>query len=181
MVRTIAICCGLLASALLAPPLPSAVPRSIVIGTAAAIVYPLPYRTTTAQTSWDLEVTVLNLINTERVAAGLRPLMPHATIRSAARAHGAEMFAFGYLSHFSLTRRSPLQRVLERGVRTRIVGENIAYASDIRMAHLSLMASDEHRQNILSGDYDLVGIGVLDGGPYGVIVVQDFSRRPLSP
>jgi len=166
----------LITAAVLAAPVPTASHGSIVEGTPTTmIVYPLPYRTTAAQTSWDLEVTMLNLINNNRVAAGLAPLMPHATIRSVARAHGREMFAFGYLSHVSRSGLSPRQRVLRRGVRVRSVGENIAYAADIREAHEALMASEAHRQNILLPDYRLVGIGVLDGGPQGLVVVQDFS------
>jgi len=150
-------------------------PRPIVAGTP-AVVYPLPVRATDVQTSWDLEVTVLNLINNERVAVGLAPLMPHATIRSVARAHGREMFAWGYLSHVSRSGLGPQQRVLARGVRVRVVGENLAYASGIREAHEALMASEAHRQNILLPQYQLVGIGVIDGGPYGVIVVQNFGN-----
>lgn len=147
----------------------------LVAGPHGALVYPLPYRMPEPQTSWDLELIALNLLNQERVAAGLAPLMPHATIRRAARAHGVDMFAFGYLSHMSRDGRSPEQRVKRLGVRVRMVGENLAYAQDLRAAHEALMASAGHRQNILLPEYRLVGIGVIDGGPYGLIVVQNFS------
>jgi len=141
----------------------------------APVVYALPYRMPEPQTNWDLELIVLNLINQERVAVGLAPLMPHATIRRAARAHGVDMFAFGYLSHLSRDGRSPQQRVKRLGVRVRMVGENLAYAQDLRAAHEALMASAGHRQNILLPEYRLIGIGVVDGGPWGVVVVQNFS------
>jgi uncharacterized protein YkwD len=148
----------------------------VVAGTSLAmVVLPLPYRTTTAQTSWDLEVTTLNLMNNERVAAGLAPLMPHATMRAAARDHGREMFAYGYLSHVSRAGLTPVQRVQRRGVRVQVVGENIAYAADVREAHEALMASEAHRQNILLPDYRLVGIGVVDGGSLGVVIVENFG------
>ncbi len=166
----------LLTAAVLAAPAPTVVPGPIIAGMPTSlIVYPLPYRTTAAQTSWDLEVTMLNLINNERVAAGLLPLMPHATMRSVARAHGREMFAFGYLSHQSRNGLSPQQRIIRRGIRVRLIGENLAYAADIREAHEALMASEAHRQNILLSDYRLVGIGVVDGGTYGVVVVENFG------
>lgn len=141
----------------------------------APVIYPLPYRLPEPETNWDLELAALNLINQERVAAGLRPLMPHATIRRAARAHGSDMFAFGYLSHVSRDGRNPEQRVKRLGVRVRMVGENLAYAQDVRAAHEALMASAGHRQNILLPKYRLIGIGVMDGGPLGVVVVQNFS------
>lgn len=168
---------ALLTVAVLVTSAPTASRGPIVAGAPTAMIaYPLPYRTTTAQTSWDLEVMMLNLINNERVAAGLAPLMPHATIRSVARAHGREMFAFGYLSHVSRSGLSPQQRVLRRGVHVRMVGENIAYAADVREAHEALMASEAHRQNILMPEYRLVGIGVIDGGTYGVVVVENFGN-----
>ncbi len=166
----------LLAAAAMAAPAPPLSPGPVVLGAPAAwATYPLPFRTTAAQSSWEHEVTMLNLINNERAAAGLPPLMPHATIRSVARAHGLEMFAFGYLSHVDRRGLGPQQRVLRRGVRVRMVGENIAYAGSIREAHEALMTSEAHRQNILLPDYRLVGIGVIDGGPYGVVVVENFG------
>jgi len=56
------------------------------------------------------------------------------------------------------------------------VGENLAYARDVQLAHRLLMNSPGHRANILSPIYRWIGIGVMDGGPYGVIVVEDFTN-----
>ncbi len=142
--------------------------------------YPLPVRVASPQIDEDHEVTVLNLVNQQRVAAGLAPLLPHATIQSAARAHGREMFAWGYLTHVSRDGRSPRDRVLGLGVRVRLIGENLAYAEDARAAHDALMASEPHRRNILLPRYRLVGVAVVDGGPEGVIVVEDFSDEGIT-
>jgi uncharacterized protein YkwD len=147
----------------------------VALGESPTTVYPLPVRTTTAHVDGDLEMAVLNLVNEERVAAGLVPLMPHASIQTAARNHGREMFAWGYLSHRSRDGRMPRDRVLGLGVRVRLIGENLAYAADARSAHEALMASQAHRRNVLFPAYRLVGIGVVDGGEDGVIVVEDFS------
>lgn len=168
---------GLLLLALFMPAPEGAHPAMapLVAGGRNTATLPLPYRVPTAQASWQLEVTTLHLVNRERVAAGSAPLMPHAGIRTAARAHGKEMFAFGYLSHRSLDGRWPDQRVKGLGVRVSIVGENLAYAKDVRQAHEVLVASLPHRKNMLSPRYRLIGIAVLDGGPFGVIVVQNFS------
>ncbi len=138
-------------------------------------VYPLPARVAVSQIDEADEATVLNLVNQERLAAGLVPLMPHATIQSAARAHGREMFASGYLTHLSRDGRTPRDRVLELGVRVHVIGENLAYAADVRAAHGALMASEPHRRNILLPEYRLIGVAVLDGGADGVIIVEDFS------
>src|SRR5689334_14823360 len=88
-------------------------------------VYPLPARITTSHIDEADEAVMLNLVNQERVASGLVPLMPHATIQSAARAHGREMFAAGYLTHLSRDGRTPRDRVLGLGVRVRVIGENL--------------------------------------------------------
>lgn len=143
-------------------------------------VYALPVRVASPLIDEDREITVLNLINQQRMTAGIAPLMPHATIQSAARAHGREMFAWGYLTHLSRDGRTPRDRVLELGVRVRLIGENLAYAEDARGAHEALMASEAHRQNILSARYQLVGIAVVDGGTGGVIVVEDFSDEGVA-
>jgi uncharacterized protein YkwD len=135
----------------------------------------LPYRVPSAQPKPNLELTVLNLLNLERTDRGLPTFVAHAGLRAAARAHAREMFTYGFLSHRSRDGRTPAQRVLNQQVRVGLVGENLAYAADIRIAHTELMASDQHRQNILLPQFSLVGIAVLDGGKHGVIVVQDFS------
>lgn len=143
-------------------------------------VYSLPARVAVSQIDEVDEAAVLNLVNQERVTAGLVPLMPHARIQSAARAHGRELFASGYLTHLSLDGRTPRDRVLGVGVRVRVIGENLAYAADARAAHDALIASEPHRRNILRPEYRLIGVAVLDGGPDGVIVVEDFSDEGLS-
>jgi uncharacterized protein YkwD len=150
-------------------------PAPVVAGGQTMGVVALPYRVPAAAISTDLELTALHLLNRERRIAGFAPLMPHATIRAAARIHARELFALGYLSHRSRDGRSPNQRVKGLGVRVRVVGENLAYAATVRDAHKALLASQAHRHNILFPGYRLTGIAVLDGGPFGVLVVQDFS------
>jgi uncharacterized protein YkwD len=141
-------------------------------------VYTLPHRVPSAQAQADLELLVLNLLNQERGEQGLPPLMPHAGLRSAARTHGVEMFTYGFLSHRSRDGRTLVQRLSTSQIQVRMVAENIAYARDVQTAHAALMDSDGHRKNILSPLFRLVGIAVIDGGTYGLIVVQDFADAP---
>jgi uncharacterized protein YkwD len=163
-----------------ASPTPLVSLRSSAFAGSSVHIYPLPARADSPQVDEALEVTVLNLINQERLADGLPPLMPHATIQRAARAHGREMFAWGYLTHLSRDGRTPQDRVLGLGVRVHLIGENLAYAADARAAHDALMASDAHRRNILFPQYQLIGIAVIDGGSGGVIVVEDFSDEGVA-
>ncbi len=150
--------------------------RSCVLGgDALAVVYTLPYRVATAQANESLEVVTLRLLNKERIAARVAPLKEQPTLRAVARNHGVEMFTFGYLSHLSRDGRLPWQRVADAGFRAQYTGENLAYASDVQTAHGLLMRSPAHRRNILLPGYHRIGIGVVDGGTYGVIVVEEFS------
>jgi uncharacterized protein YkwD len=137
--------------------------------------YVLPYRIAHAPASTAMETTTLALLNQSREAAGLQPLKANPTLRNVARLHGSNMFAYGYLSHESRDGRLPLARVEAAGLSPWHVGENLAYAQDVRRAHQLLMNSPGHRANILSPVYRWVGIGVMDGGRRGVIVVEDFT------
>jgi uncharacterized protein YkwD len=162
-------------------PVPPAPPHARVLGEPEYAVYPLPVRLETPRVNETLEADVLNQLNDQRMAQGLAPLMPHATLQRAARAHGLDMFAHGYFSHQSLDGRTPRERVLDLGVRVQIVGENLAYAMNVTQADDALMASPPHRRNILYPDYRLIGVGVLDGGDDGVIVVEDFADAGADP
>lgn len=146
-------------------------------GDPSTATYTLPQRAPSAQARPDLEARLLGLVNQQRGARGLRPLVPHAGLSAVARAHGRELFAYGVFSHRSRDGRMPAQRVRDRGVRARMVGENLAYATDVHTAHARLMASAPHRRNILSPRFDLVGIAVMDGGA-GLLVVQIFTDAP---
>src|SRR5690349_11753888 len=137
--------------------------------------YDLPYRIVHAPASSAMEADMLVLLNQARVAAGLQPLRANTTLRVVARLHGSDMFAYGYISHQSRDGRLPLARVEAAGLSPWHVGENLAYAQDVREAHQLLMNSPGHRANILSPVYRWIGIGVMDGGPHGVIVVEDFT------
>jgi uncharacterized protein YkwD len=144
-----------------------------------SVSHALPVRVASAEPRPTLELTLLTLVNQERTQRGLAALAPHAGLRAAARAHGQEMFAHGFLSHRSLDGRTPAQRVAGQQVRVRMVGENLAYAPDVWNAHTELMASEGHRQNILFPQFQAVGIAVLDGGAHGIIVVEKFSDPPV--
>lgn len=140
-----------------------------------AAAIPLPYRSTTATEDPALESLIVQLIDQERRAVGLHPLLVSVHLRGVSRNYARELFARGFLTHRSQDGRDPLDRVVAAGVAFRRVGENLAYAADVYTAHRSLMASPPHRRNILSRAYGRIGVGVLNGGRGGVIVVQVFT------
>lgn len=124
----------------------------------------------------DLEARMLQLVNNERIKRGLKPLQPDPELTAVARAHSKDMFAKGYFSHIDLEGKSPSDRIKEAHVRFLTAGENLAYAHTLSIAHTGLMNSPGHRANILSKDYGRLGIGIMDGGIYGLMVTQNFRN-----
>lgn len=126
------------------------------------------------QTREDLEQEMLNKINYERLQNGLQPLVMDEQARQVARDYGRYIFKFGHFAHNDLEGRTPSERMREAGVEYLFTGENLAFAKDLDTAHRGLMNSEGHRANILHVFFSKVGIGVIDGGQYGVVFVQEF-------
>jgi uncharacterized protein YkwD len=136
----------------------------------------LPFTLANAKRRLDLEATMLSMVNAERRAHGLRPLQADPEAAAVALAHCKDMFERGYVSHYSPEGKSPWERMRDAGLRFFTAGENISFARTLPMAHESLMESPEHRANILRPTFGRVGIGVLDGGRYGLMVTQNFRN-----
>ena len=134
----------------------------------------LPFKVSNAEPRPELEAEMLELVNAERVGAGLEPLAPDPALTEVARRHSADMFARGYFSHATPEGRSPFDRIREAGITFRTAGENLALAPTLSVAHTGLMNSPGHRANILRSQFGRVGIGVLDGGFRGLMVTQNF-------
>ena len=136
----------------------------------------LPYKIENAPPRPELEAAMLELINRERLAAGLAPLAPDPEMTEVARLHSADMFARSYFSHNTPEGKTPFERMKDRDVRYRTAGENLALAPTLQIAHTGLMNSPGHRANILQPRFGRVGIGILDGGRRGLMVTQNFRN-----
>ncbi|MBI4067240.1 CvpA family protein [Candidatus Gottesmanbacteria bacterium] len=121
------------------------------------------------------ETTMLNLVNQERSKRGLKPLVVSENLRNLSREYARDMFARGYFSHYNPEGESPFDRMNKAGISYLAAGENLALAPNVNLAHQGLMNSTGHRANILSEDFGKVGIGVIDGGIYGEMFVQEFT------
>lgn len=121
------------------------------------------------------EGAMLMLINQERTKAGLRQLALSIKLRELSREYAKDMFARGYFSHYNPEGQSPFDRMEKKGISFTSAGENLALAPNVHLAHQGLMNSPGHRKNILSPDFGKVGIGVIDGGIYGEMFVQEFT------
>lgn len=124
----------------------------------------------------DLEARMLEMVNEERVKHGLKPVAADPEMAVVARLHSRDMFARGYFSHNTPEGKDPFDRMRAKNVRFLTAGENLALAQTLRMAHNGLMNSPGHRANILNPSYGRLGIGILDGGIYGLMVTQNFRN-----
>lgn len=122
------------------------------------------------------EQQMFQMVNQQRVAAGLAPLIFDNKLRAVARAHSNDMFKRGYFSHYTPEGLSPFDRMQKAGITYQYAGENLALAPSTSLAMQGLMNSPGHRANILDPNYHKVGIGVIDGGIYGEMYTQDFTN-----
>jgi len=127
------------------------------------------------------EQHMIDLINAERAAAGVAPLLRDETLMGIARARVADMVARGYTGHNDPVTGESLARSMMRaaGYTSSYVGENW-YGSlrspsglvDVAMAWF--MTDPPHAQNILSPNYVGVGAGIAFSGQQWLLV-QDFA------
>ncbi|MGZ8552555.1 MAG: CvpA family protein [Chitinophagaceae bacterium] len=121
-----------------------------------------------------LEIKMLEMVNKERVKEGLKPLKADPEMSRVARAHSSDMFVRGYFAHNTPEGKTPFDRMRAAGVQFSAAGENLALAQTLEIAHTNLMNSPGHRANILHPSFGRLGIGILDGGFFGLMVSQEF-------
>ncbi|MGH7204340.1 MAG: CvpA family protein [Candidatus Levyibacteriota bacterium] len=122
------------------------------------------------------EQEMFRLVNTERIKQGLPPVAFDNQLRDVARAHSQDMFERGYFSHYTPEGKSPFDRMEAANVNYQYAGENLALAPSTPLAMQGLMNSPGHRANILSPNFHTIGIGVIDGGIYGMMFSQEFTN-----
>ncbi len=136
----------------------------------------LGFQTNQLTVDEESENAMVSLVNKERSSRGLKPLVLDVKLREVARFHAKDMFERGYFAHFSPEGESVTDRAEKFGVSYLVIGENLAYAPSLELAHQGLMNSEGHRANILSPDFGKIGIGVMDGGIYGKMFTQVFTN-----
>lgn len=123
----------------------------------------------------EAEQEILRLVNLERARAGLSSLRSDPDLQKAARQHSRIMAAASQLSH-EFGAEPPFSRRLSlAGASFDMSGENVAFNQTGDAAHRALMASPPHRKNILTPEFNSVGIGVIREGD-NIWVTQDFTR-----
>jgi uncharacterized protein YkwD/outer membrane biosynthesis protein TonB len=113
-----------------------------------------------------IEDAILCMTNNERVARGLPALHSNTTLRTAARAHSEDMVARNFDSHVNPDGKGPNDRMTAAGYSWDWWGENIGngFTTPAQMVAW-WMQSPGHRDNILSANFEEIGIGVAHGSP----------------
>ena len=122
------------------------------------------------------EQAMLNMVNEERKKMGIKTLTFDSSLQAVARNHATDMFKRGYFSHNSPEGTTPFDRMKNADITYETAGENLALTPNVEIAHTGLMNSPGHKANILNVEFGKVGIGVIDGGVYGKMFVQEFTN-----
>lgn len=123
------------------------------------------------------EKEVFNLINKERQNNGLSALKVDSEVQRVARIKAEDLVNNNYFSHQSPTYGSPFDMLKSFKISYKTAGENIAGNSSNSSAVSAWMNSSGHRANILNGNFNYTGIGVVNGSKYGKIYVQMFIEK----
>lgn len=125
-----------------------------------------------------VEDQIVGCTNRARMSRGLPALRRSSVLGHAARYHAHNMLRYDFFRHDDVFGQSPADRVARFGRRGafRWVGENIAVgywsASDVCRAW---MGSHEHRSNILSRHFTMIGVGYARAGDGRTYFVQEFG------
>ena len=122
------------------------------------------------------EVMMMNFINQDRAARGLYPLTPDPELSRIARIKSQDMLDGGYFAHESPTWGSSRDMLRAHGYAFRGAAENIARHATVEKAHAALLSSPGHRANLLSPNWEKVGVGIAADRNGHVWVTQLFAR-----
>jgi len=142
---------------------------------------------TTSATALEQQIAqeVFQAINADRASAGLPALIWSNSLVNGAYAHSLRMSADDQLAHQLPGEPAIGTRVSQDGVNWTWCGENIGETSDASASgalqlHQMMMGeqppNDGHRQNILSTNFTLVGIGIVIDSSQKLWLTEDFAN-----
>lgn len=135
----------------------------------------------------------LCLLNQQRAAHGVGPVAENATLTTASAGYSQRMVAQGFFDHKSPDGGTLVDRLTSAGYLgdedAWVVGENLGWGqgtlSTARSMVTAWMGSAGHRENLLSGDYTEVGLGLALGTPsdqtWGATYTTDFAAGTQAP
>jgi len=124
---------------------------------------------------------IIRLTNIQREKKGLSLLISDQKLEQAAREKAKDMFAKDYWAHVSPIGTQPWSFITNAQYIYRYAGENLARDfSDPNSVVQAWMDSPSHRENLLNGRYEDIGVAVVDGklgGRETTLVVQMFGTK----
>lgn len=115
-----------------------------------------------------------------RAMEGLGPLRRDDRLDALARTHAENMRDRRSVAHDLGDGDLRARFEEEASMSARAVGENVAHAASVRLAHRALYASPSHRMNLLRSDYTHVGVGVARAQDGSVYVCETFAAGSAS-
>ena len=142
----------------------------------AMIAFTVPLILLAQEFDHQTEELVLQQLNASRREAGLSPLKISPELVEAARRHSVEMADQRKLSH-QFPGEPPLpQRLAATGAHFFRSGENVGFNTQADLIHDAFMHSPPHRQNLLTPEYNSVGVGIVQKGD-SYWVTEDFAQQ----
>jgi uncharacterized protein YkwD len=135
----------------------------------------------------------LCLVNQQRAANGVGPVVENTALTSASAGYSQRMVAQGFFAHESPDGGTLVGRLTGAGYLggddAWVVGENLGWGQGALATARSMvsawMDSPGHRANLLSGDYTEIGLGLALGTPtdqtWGATYTTDFGAGANPP
>jgi uncharacterized YkwD family protein len=124
------------------------------------------------------EQQMLDLINKDRIAYGLKPLEVDMRLTRLARLKSQDIVDNNYFAHESPTYGTAFDMFRANNISFLRGGENLSKAGNVLVSHMRLMNSTNHRANLLTPQYTHIGIGIVDNIPSGIVVTEMFIQKP---
>jgi len=113
------------------------------------------------------------MVAATRSAAGLGALVRDARLDALARAHAQQMAVARELAH-DAGDGDPSERLRRAGLDAHSLGENVAHAPTVTLAHRAVWRSASHRMNLLRPDFDRMGLAVARDPSGDAWIVEVF-------
>ncbi len=136
------------------------------------------------------EFSLINMVNQARTNNGLPVLKTDDLLCGVAKAKAQDMADSGTVSQYSSKNGTTLDMMKAAGISYRYAGVSLARATSVAAAYNALYSSSGNRANMLSSNYDRIGVGVVTKGGYkyvalfftgGQQTVSAPATVPLSP
>jgi uncharacterized protein YkwD len=127
--------------------------------------------------SGDDTAALARMVDALRSLEGSPALVRDAGLDAMAREHAERMRDTHLLAH-DVGDGDLLTRLGTTRFDARVVGENVAHAKTVALAHRALHASPSHRMNLLRADYTHFGVATTRAADGSVYVCETFAAVP---